>query len=320
MKGELLNLYQLKIFKLTIDNHSHKKAADLLGITPSAVSQTLTKLEHDLGVDIFVRGVRPLRLTAAGQALLKGIPDLLETADSLRRQITDRNLANFSLRLGMSESVTSTISPWLISALKRCVLELDCQGMLTKPLIAGLRTDKLNLAVMPDGLLNEDRWERNRLYEEDFLLVTTKDSPEVHSIEDFRHLADNQTFISYSNSDSSDQIEIERILRSLDIHPQKSLRVTSSYALIGLVSEMNGWAVVPPTNIWCGRHFATNLKFQPLPEKRQISRTMWAVCDRNLYAGRTSLIGEIVKLIFSENMMPQLEQISSDLVKHVRLA
>ena len=31
-----------------------------------------------------------------------------------------------------------------------------------------LRNDQINVAVLPEALLSEDRWERNALYEEDF--------------------------------------------------------------------------------------------------------------------------------------------------------
>ena len=101
--------------------------------------------------------------------------------------------------------------------------------------------------------------------------------------------------------------------------PNQTVEVASSYALVGLVSELNGWAVIPPTNIWCGRQFAHNLVISPLPGSKRIARTMWALCDRNLYSGRTQLVGEIVKHIFSEKMVPELGAINPLLAEHVRL-
>ena len=251
MKADVLNLYQLKVFQLVAQKKLIREVANELQVTASAVSQSLAKLEQDLGTELFVHDVRPLRLTPAGQALLKGAPALLESADLLRRSVTDHSLADISLRLGMSESVTSTISPWLISSLKRCVRELDCVSFLTKPLVEHLRNDQINVAVLPEALLSEDRWERNALYEEDYLLVHAKNGPDFSQC-NFAAATAVSPYVGYSRTGSSDQVEIGRILRSLDIRPKQTVEVASSYALVGLVSELNGWAVIPPTNIWCG--------------------------------------------------------------------
>ena len=118
MKADVLNLYQLKVFQLVAQKKLIREVANELQVTASAVSQSLAKLEQDLGTELFVHDVRPLRLTPAGQALLKGAPVLLESADLLRRSVTDHSLADISLRLGMSESVTSTISPLAHQLLK----------------------------------------------------------------------------------------------------------------------------------------------------------------------------------------------------------
>lgn len=317
MKSDVLNLYQLKVFQLVAQKKLIREVASDLKVTASAVSQTLTKLEADLGIDLFVHNVRPLRLTPAGRTLLKGTPALLEAADLLRRSITDHSLADVSLRLGMSESVTATISPWLISSLKRCVRELDCVSFLTKPLVEHLRQDDLNIAVLPEALLSEDRWERNALYEEDYLLIRSKHTE--FDVQDFAALAATAPYIGYSRTGSSDQTDIERILRTLNVKPIQTIEVASSYALLGLVSELHGWAIVPPTNIWGGRQFVSELIISPLPHNKHLTRTMWTLCDRHLYSGRTILVGEIVKHIFSEKMIPELESVSPILAQHVRL-
>ena len=163
----------------------------------------------------------------------------------------------------------------------------------------------INVAVRPEAQLSEDQWERNALYEEDYLLVHAKNGPDFSQC-NFAAATAVSPYVGYSRTGSSDQVEIGRILRSLDIRPKQTVEVASSYALVGLVSELNGWAVIPPTNIWCGWQFAHNLVISPLPGSKRTARTMWVLCDRNLYGGITQLVGEIVKHIFSEKMVPEL--------------
>lgn len=319
MKTETLNLQSLRIFRLVAEKRYVKTVAEQLGVTPSAVSQSIARLEEDLGVELFMHDVRPLRLTPAGQILFQGIPPLLIASDALRRQVTDRSLAEMTVHLGMSESVTATLSPWLIGDLKRRVRELSATSLLTRPLIELLRDDKLDVGILPNGLLNEDRWERAPLYEEDFLLVTPKTEAPIKTPAELAAFAAANPFIGYSLEGSSDQNEVERILRSLDIHPAHVVTVTSSYALTGLISQLHGWGIIPPTNVWCARQFVADIQVAPLPGGRRMTRTMWAVSDRNLHPGRAALVAEIAQDIFKKRMLPELERTLPALAQHARL-
>ncbi len=323
-KNETLSLQALRIFRLVAEKRYVKTVAQTLGVTPSAVSQTINRLEEDLGVELFMHDVRPLRLTPAGRILFRGVPPLLIASEALRRQVTDRSLAEMTVRLGMSESVTATLSPWLIGELKRRVRELSATSLLTMPLVESLRDEQLDVAILPDGLLAEDRWERVALYEEDFLLVTPREgtagSRLISTPADFAELAAARPFIGYSREGSSDQAEVDRILRAFGVRPANVVTVTSSYALTGLVAELGGWGVIPPTNVWCGRQFVEGVAVSPLPGGRRITRTMWAVSDRNLHPGRAALVAEIVREVFEKRMLPELERTSPELARHARLA
>ena len=47
------------------------RAADLLNTTQSALSHQIKGLEKQTGVELFIRKSKPIRLSAAGQRLLK---------------------------------------------------------------------------------------------------------------------------------------------------------------------------------------------------------------------------------------------------------
>lgn len=66
------------------------KAAEQLNVTQSALSQAIGQLERELGVELFHRRVRPVRLTAAGEAVLeparqtlRGFSTILHAASSV---------------------------------------------------------------------------------------------------------------------------------------------------------------------------------------------------------------------------------------------
>src|SRR6201994_1563341 len=52
------------------EHRSFRKAAAALGVTPSAISQTIRALEVRIGVALFIRTTRSVGLTEAGERLL----------------------------------------------------------------------------------------------------------------------------------------------------------------------------------------------------------------------------------------------------------
>ncbi|WP_326520673.1 lyase family protein [Mesosutterella porci] len=88
--------------------------------------------------------------------------------------------------------------------------------------------------------------------------------------------------------------------------------------LVGLVSQQEGWTIIPPTNLWCGRQFLKGVHSGPLPGSRRVTRTMWAVSGR-LLPERLEVVAEAATAAFRERMMRELEGVSPILKKSCRL-
>ncbi|WP_409493076.1 LysR family transcriptional regulator [Amycolatopsis sp. cmx-11-12] len=69
MSGELSNVERLRMLHAVWRRGSLAAAAELLHVTPSAISQQLTKLEREAGTELLVRHGRGVRLTPAGLLL-----------------------------------------------------------------------------------------------------------------------------------------------------------------------------------------------------------------------------------------------------------
>lgn len=156
------------------------------------------------------------------------------------------------------------------------------------------------------------------LYDEDFLLCRRRPaSGEEGGPIDIAALAASRPFIGYAGG-SSDEVEIERILRTLGVRPPRRMLVSSSHALVGLVSETDGWALLPPTNLWCGRMFLENLVVEPVPAGVR-RRRMWAVGDRRTAGVAVMLAAETARQVFREHMIPALDAALAGLSQHVAL-
>jgi len=66
-----LNL--LRLFQAVAESHNFRAAADRRGVTRSAVSQAVRRLEDGLGVALVQRSTRSVRLTEAGEALYRQV-------------------------------------------------------------------------------------------------------------------------------------------------------------------------------------------------------------------------------------------------------
>ncbi len=53
-------------FCLAVEQKSFSRASNIAGVTPAAVSRSVSRLEGRLGVRLFIRTTRHIRLTDAG--------------------------------------------------------------------------------------------------------------------------------------------------------------------------------------------------------------------------------------------------------------
>src|SRR3546814_1377794 len=61
----------MEVFAATVAEGSFSAAGRCLGLTPSAVSRTIDRIEARLGVRLLLRSTRALALTAEGEAYLR---------------------------------------------------------------------------------------------------------------------------------------------------------------------------------------------------------------------------------------------------------
>lgn len=81
----------LIVFRAVARWQSFSQAAEHLGVTRSAVSQTIRKLEERLSLALFQRTTRSVSLTPAGQALIERLAPALDDIDAALASVVDRS-------------------------------------------------------------------------------------------------------------------------------------------------------------------------------------------------------------------------------------
>ncbi|HTE79442.1 MAG TPA: LysR family transcriptional regulator [Reyranella sp.] len=97
------DLNALAVFALVAEERSFRAAANRLGVTRSAVSQTIRRLEGNLGIALVLRTTRSVSLTEAGERLYVEIaPAVAEMRAALEKTGTLTRRPRGRLRLAVS--------------------------------------------------------------------------------------------------------------------------------------------------------------------------------------------------------------------------
>ena len=121
-----IDLQALRVFLAAAEDRNMSKAAERLGITQSAVSQSIRVLEENFGAPLMNRTERPLTLTPAGIALFTQGSALMESALNLRGAVIEASQGiKPSLRVGLVDSIAATCSTSLVKYLRSYRSGLD---------------------------------------------------------------------------------------------------------------------------------------------------------------------------------------------------
>src|SRR6266581_6749321 len=84
------DLYELALFHLVVRHRSFTKAAEIAGLTQSAITRQMQGMENSLGLDLLERTTRSVRVTTAGEFLFhesaRLIGNVEESLQRLREQ------------------------------------------------------------------------------------------------------------------------------------------------------------------------------------------------------------------------------------------
>jgi len=167
-----LPLNPLRAFAIAAQHKTFTSAAAHMGISQVAVSRQISVLEGYLGVKLFERGARSVKLTEAGRAFSQEVVNLFNDLETvLDRQLSDDRSGSIQLRI-----YPTLAHYWLMPILRDFVaLQPDCQVRLdtaVEPL--DFRGTHLDVAVqLGNGMWREAR--SRKLFDEVIDVVCSPD-------------------------------------------------------------------------------------------------------------------------------------------------
>lgn len=144
------DVQRLRALALVLDLGSVSAAASVLGYTQSAVSQQLATLEREVGMALLDRSQRPLRATAAADALRPHVERVLAALGAAEATLEDLRGGTRRLRVAAFTSALSSFVPPAVRDLRRAHSELVVQllQLETREAVERLRGGGADLAVV----------------------------------------------------------------------------------------------------------------------------------------------------------------------------
>jgi DNA-binding transcriptional LysR family regulator len=140
----------LRAFREVAERGTVTAAAAALGYTQSAVSRQMAALERAAGTTLLERGPAGVRLTAAGQVVLRHAAAVLEQADATARELAGLPGGGGTVRLGWYLSAGAVVVPRAVAELRRThpAITVTTREGTTPTLVRALRSGSLDLALL----------------------------------------------------------------------------------------------------------------------------------------------------------------------------
>lgn len=260
----LPDLRQLQAFCQIVDCRSMAEAARTLGFTQSAISQSLTRLERQLGLTLIDRQCRPLRPTVAGERLYRESRTLLIEARSVVANVRRTGMdATPFLRCGFVDSFASVFAPLVVNRLGAKVEELTLRSGFCEPNEDSLLQRNIDVLVTSSAMEHRDGLERHHLFSDPYLLVLPPER-RVDSRDALAKMSRSLGMIRYSRH-SRMGLDIDIHLRRLGLECHRRIEFDTTDTMLALVQARLGWGITSALSLMHARYEAFQVRLAPLP-------------------------------------------------------
>lgn len=237
-----MTLLTYQVFKTVAEIGSFHKAADILGLTPSAVSHSISTMESELGFAVLNRSKNGVTLTNYGEHLLPYVNAVLNSDESLQQFIAETNgLKQGKVKIAVFSSVCTNWLPKILSSFKE-----QFEGIVIE-VFQGTYDDVaywIKNGVVDLGFLSVSSAKDipiEPLYEDPLLCVLPKGMKKkgkTMTIDEMKGL----TFVTQRESTDAD---IQKYLKENNINVRSNYHVVDDLSTVRLVEQGFGACLMP---------------------------------------------------------------------------
>lgn len=312
-RNKAIEISALRIFSAVADAETLTHAAQRLGITQSAVSQSIKQLEELTKVDLIVRRSRPIKLTQGGEVLKDYAQRVLSDTSRVMNDIRMAATGGLStLGVGMVDSFGDALGLQFLSQIKPFVSKVALQTGLHISLSEALQNRDIDILITSDIADPSPIMERHALIRDPFLVIAPEASLPSKR-EDVAEIAKTLPFIHYlPNSRIGAQTDL--IARRIGIELNTHYELDSTQTLVRFVQANHGWAIISALCLVRYPELLEGIRVINLNDGAN-ARFISQLSRRNELGDLPIKFADISRQLFNREIKPQLRAIAPWLVE-----
>lgn len=239
-----MTLLTYQVFKTVAEQGSFRKAADILGLTPSAISHAVSAMEGELGFTVLNRSKNGVTLTNYGEHLLPYVNAVLNSDESLQQAISEFNgLKRGKVKLGCFSSVCTNWLPDIMRSFQKKYpdIEIEVFQGTYDDVTYWLKNGVVDLGFLSTSSAKDIPIEP--LWRDPLLCIVPKGmkkqkKTDYMDIEEIR----NHQFVTQRESTDAD---IQNFLKENSINIQSNYHVVDDLSTVAMVANGFGICLMP---------------------------------------------------------------------------
>ena len=237
-----MNLRQLRTLSAIMQQGSFAAAGARIGLSASAISVQMQQLESTLGVPLFDRGSRPVRLTPAGARIAGIAGEVLAQLEHIR-QVARGSERPDSVAIGFIPTTVEYLLPRVLEDLRALspALQVRVKSGLSGELAAAVAERELDYALLTAPVVEMPELEITPIASEPFVVIAPAGCAGIDSDEELLRA---RPYIAFNRRTWVGR-HIAARLQQRGIHIRESIEIDSLDAIENLVARGFGVAIVP---------------------------------------------------------------------------
>jgi DNA-binding transcriptional LysR family regulator len=239
-----MDLVYFQTFREVALRQSFTRAAEELGYAQSSVTTQIQKLEKAYGVQLFERYSKGLRLTSAGEELLKIAVQMLDLYQQSKEKLTRQG--GGTLSIGTIDSLASYYLPPLIQQIryKYSDLIIRLQPDREDLIVNKVKEGELDIGLILESKPSDPTLKWLTIREEPLVLIANSEHPlSILDNVEFGHLNGIEWIMTEDSCNY--RIMLEKVLRSKGISYRVGLELGNPEAIKRCVMAGSGISLLP---------------------------------------------------------------------------
>ena len=249
----MLDVKRLRVLREVAAKGSFSAAAESLAYTQPAISQQIARHEKHVGVKLIEREPRGVRLTPAGEVLVRHTERVmaqLAAADEELQEVAAQ--ARGRIRIGSFATAAGTIVPRAVAAFRplRPAIEVEISLLDPHESIPAVRRGDLEIAITEEGgfetEVDTDGLQIEHLLDDHMWVSLPVDHPlATRPTVDLTDLRDEDWMFACLSGTCADSNVVLRACREAGFQPRIAYQSDDYFAIQGLVASGMGVALIP---------------------------------------------------------------------------